>query len=103
MFARFLTALRRGKRLLHEMEGSSFRIRNEVVAQKRLMLAYQQIASDVRLSFRSVGFGLYSQHDEDGILLYIFSRIGVHTYKAVEMCAGNGCECNVANLLINHR
>jgi hypothetical protein len=103
MFARLVAALRRAKRLFREMEGVSYWARDEVVAQKHLMLSYQRLRADEHLSFRQVGFGLYSQHDEDGILLYIFSRIGVHTYRAVEMCAGTGYECNVANLLINHR
>ncbi|NMG72712.1 hypothetical protein [Parazoarcus communis] len=67
------------------------------------MLTYQQLDDGEQLPFRQVGFGIYSQHDEDGILVYIFSRIGVRTCKAVEMCAGTGDECNVANLLINHR
>jgi hypothetical protein len=49
-----------------------------------------------------VGFKAFSQTDEDGILLYIFSIIGSATKKSVEICAGNGIECNTANLIINH-
>ena len=48
------------------------------------------------------GFSCYSQTDEDGILLYIFSRIGVETRRCVEICAGDGIQCNTANLILNH-
>jgi hypothetical protein len=53
-------------------------------------------------SFADVGFRAFSQFDEDGILLYIFSLIGMTTRKAVEICAGLGFECIGANLIINH-
>jgi hypothetical protein len=49
-----------------------------------------------------VGFKVHSQTNEDGILLYIFSVIGAHGRSCVEICAGNGVECNSANLIINH-
>jgi hypothetical protein len=49
-----------------------------------------------------VGFRVFSQTDEDGILLYIFSIVGTHDKTCVEICAGSGIECNCANLIINH-
>lgn len=52
--------------------------------------------------FGDVEFRCFSQNGEDGILHYIFSLIGATNKIAVEMCAGNGTECNSANLLINH-
>lgn len=51
---------------------------------------------------KEVGFKAFSQTDEDGILLYIFSIIGTANKTCVEICAGTGVECNTANLLINH-
>lgn len=45
---------------------------------------------------------LYSQNGEDGILYYIFSCIGYTNKKCIEICAGNGRECNTANLIKNH-
>jgi hypothetical protein len=51
---------------------------------------------------KEIGFKVFSQTDEDGILLYIFSIIGTANKTCVEVCAGNGIECNTANLLINH-
>lgn len=53
-------------------------------------------------SFDEVGFRCCSQFEEDGILLYIFSLIGTVNKTAVEICAGNGIECNTSNLIINH-
>jgi len=53
-------------------------------------------------TFDEVGFKAYSQFEEDGILLYIFSMIGSTNKKVVEICAGDGKECMAANLIINH-
>lgn len=46
-------------------------------------------------------FRVYSQHGEDGILLHIFSRIGVDTKRFVEFGVEDGTECNAANLVVN--
>lgn len=76
-----------------------------VVEQKNLAATYRGLyQSDSRpLAFKDVGFRVHSQHEEDGILLYLFSLIGTTNKKCVEMCAGNGMECNTANLIVNHR
>lgn len=54
--------------------------------------------------FASVGFSVYSQHDEDGILQYIFSLIGEGNKSFIEIGCGypNGIENNTSNLAINH-
>ena len=54
------------------------------------------------LPFAEVEFRNHSQNGEDGILWYIYSLVGTTNKKAVEICAGNGKECNTANLVINH-
>ena len=48
------------------------------------------------------GFRCFSQNDEDGVLLHIFSVLGTTNKKVVEICCGDGVECNSANLIINH-
>ncbi len=53
-------------------------------------------------TFDEVEFRCFSQNGEDGILLYIFSLIGTTNKQVVEICAGDGIECNAANLIINH-
>jgi hypothetical protein len=52
--------------------------------------------------FRDVAFRSYSQNQEDGILLYLLAVIGPTNRVAVEICAGDGIECNTANLVLNH-
>ena len=52
--------------------------------------------------FAEVEFRCHSQNGEDGILFYIFSLIGATSRKALEICAGDGIECNSANLILNH-
>ncbi|MEK7793162.1 MAG: hypothetical protein AAB353_01460 [Candidatus Hydrogenedentota bacterium] len=43
----------------------------------------------------------FSQRGEDGILLYIFSRIGTINKRFVEFGVEDGRECNTTNLAIN--
>ena len=70
-----------------------------------LTLRYQELArSGITLpSLREIGFRSYSQNSEDGILLYIFALIGMTNRTVVELCAGDGIQCNAANLIINHQ
>jgi hypothetical protein len=74
------------------------------IAQVQLRLHYQSLArrKDGLPSFPDVEFKCFSQNGEDGILLYVFSLIGTVNRKAVEICAGDGIECNAANLIVNH-
>jgi hypothetical protein len=74
--------------------------------QVLLKLKYKEYLVNREVSslptFDEVGFKAYSQFEEDGILLYIFSTIGTETKKVVEICAGDGKECMATNLIINH-
>jgi hypothetical protein len=74
------------------------------ITQLQLRLQYQDLVRrGVRLpEFADVEFRCYSQNGEDGIILYIFSLIGLTNRKVVEICAGDGIECNAANLIVNH-
>lgn len=75
-----------------------------VVSQIALMLAYQQrqaLGLPVP-EFDDVEFRGFSQNGEDGILWFIFALIGTTNKRAVEISAGDGKECNCANLIINH-
>jgi len=53
------------------------------------------------LDFEQVGFNVFSSTYEDGILLYIFSLIGMTNKKCVDIGAGIITDSNVANLIIN--
>lgn len=72
--------------------------------QITLLNSYRQMmAAGTRLpSFPDVGFKVYYQNDEDGLLLFVFSVIGMTNRVVVEIAAGNGIESNSANLIINH-
>jgi hypothetical protein len=72
--------------------------------QTLLHLTYQDLLRQSKPLPRldEVGFRAFSQFDEDGILLYLFSLLGVAHKASVEICAGVGYECNTANLIINH-
>ena len=75
----------------------------EQMIQVSLVNQYKILSSMNKYSkFLDIGFKAYSQFDEDGILLYIFSLIGFTNRKVVEICCGTGYECNTANLIINH-
>ena len=69
-----------------------------------LSLRYAELKRDKHPlpTFQEVEFSSYSQNGEDGIILLIFSVIGTESKKVLEICAGDGIECNAANLVINH-
>jgi hypothetical protein len=72
-------------------------------SQLLLALRYKELAEKgVVVPFDDVEFRNYSQNGEDGILWYVFSLVGTANKRSVEICAGNGRECNSANLIINH-
>lgn len=72
--------------------------------QIQLRLHYQQLARTGQPlpEFKDVAFRAYSQTGEDGILLYVFALIGVTNRRSIELCCGEGIQCNTANLIINH-
>jgi hypothetical protein len=75
------------------------------VAQKALMQQYRLLAAQGKQylpPLNDVGFRAYSQFEEDGILLYLFSLIAPRNRTCVEICAGNGRQCMATNLILNH-
>lgn len=81
--------------------------RREIALEKLaiflLQQKYQSIAEkqDSLPEINRHEFRIYSQFGEDGILLYIFSKIGITNRCFVEFGIGDGRECNTANLSIN--
>lgn len=63
----------------------------------------QMAASDLsqKIAIRNAEFKVFSKHGGDGILLYIFSKVGVTNRTFVEIGVEAGRECNTANLSIN--
>jgi hypothetical protein len=72
--------------------------------QVLLSLKYQELLHNhcPLPNISDIQFRSHSQNQEDGALLYIFSLVGTTNKKVLELCAGNGFECNAANLIINH-
>jgi hypothetical protein len=92
-----------GKISFYRLFNSTKQINKTQVDQQLLMNQYRQLAAAGDLpKFQDAGFQSFSQTDEDGFLLFIFALIGTTNKKVVEMCCGDGIECNAANLIINH-
>jgi Methyltransferase FkbM domain len=72
--------------------------------QLLLSLRYKDLAEhhNESLEFDYVGFNEYSEAGEDGILLYIYSIIGITNKKFVDIGAGGISGSNTANLILNH-
>jgi hypothetical protein len=84
-----------------EQDGAAWQ--RQRVAQITLFHQYRAWAAAGYLpSMPDVGFSVNSQNDEDGLLLYVFAHAGFNTRIAVEIAAGDGIECNAANLLLHH-
>ncbi|HTU21711.1 MAG TPA: hypothetical protein VMG10_26980, partial [Gemmataceae bacterium] len=88
---------------------SSRMMLNEIASTSQgvqLLLAHRHrelpIGKDALGRLWESGFRCFSQNDEDGLLLHVFSRVGTTNKQVVEICAGDGVECNSANLIINH-
>ncbi len=75
----------------------------ETALQGLLRLNYGSIARDQDqvAIFRRHELKVYSQYGEDGLLLYLFSKVGATDHGFVEFGMGDGRECNTANLSIN--
>ena len=68
-----------------------------------LRLNYKQVSENLgqRATFYNYEFKAYSKYGEDGILLYIFSKVGTTNHCFVEFGVEDGRECNTANLSLN--
>lgn len=94
----------RGRDFLNASIAEDLRNTHDAVSQLQLRFMYRMLAESggPLPSLTEVGFKVFSQTDEDGILLYIFCIIGASSKTCIEICAGSGSECNAANLIINH-
>ncbi len=89
--------------VFREKEVIMNRERHSQSEQKLLMMQYRQMLHHnmPMLSFADVGFRTFSENDEDGILLYVFSLIGTSNKKLVDIGAAVSGS-NTANLIVNH-
>jgi hypothetical protein len=87
-----------GRRMLNEITSTSQAVQL-LLCQKYRELPHTHLPSP---ELADTEFRCFSQNGEDGILLYIFSILGATNRRVVEISAGDGIECNSANLIINH-
>ena len=96
------------KRLLRALKSLLF-LPREVKELKHLTYSLIEINQKMALelykqsdSMVNKGFRVNSQFEEDGLLLYVFSKIGFTNRKGAEFCCGNGKECVLANFVLYH-
>tara|TARA_R110002020_G_scaffold15555_18_gene55287 strand:- start:9225 stop:10133 length:909 start_codon:yes stop_codon:yes gene_type:complete len=94
----------RGNR--HSSNG--YLLRDNLPSSLAVKQYYLQLKSHTsRLDFDEVGLSVFSQNNEDGILMYILSRIGMKTKRCIEIgCDLSGSsigipEGNSINLIVN--
>jgi hypothetical protein len=72
------------------------------ISQRQMLLNYQERMKRGDLpTLKDTGFRVFSQFEEDGLLLYIFSIIGMENKTFVEIGSDDGVNSNSANLYFN--
>lgn len=72
------------------------------IAQRKLFHYYRDAAKNKNLPpLKETGFRVFSQFEEDGKLLFIFSILGMKNKTFVEIGADDGVNSNSANLYFN--
>ncbi len=86
-------------REMHSFNWRISEIENQI--RNRWLLEKLPNINDQKLAFKLNEFKIFSQTGEDGIINYIFSKIGVKNKTFVEFGIQDGKECNTANLSLN--
>ena len=72
------------------------------ILQRQLFHQYSEMTKKGEtLSFTDTGFRVYSQFEEDGKLLFVFSVVGMSNKTFVEIGSDDGVNSNSANLYFN--
>ena len=72
------------------------------ISQRQLFLQYQQMAKEGTVpALNDTGYRVFSQFEEDGKLLFIFSILGMKSKTFVEIGSDDGVNSNSANLYFN--
>jgi hypothetical protein len=76
---------------------------NERIRQQKLVESYRTAKYTKKLPvFSSTGFKVFSQFEEDGLLLYVFSLIDHPVKTFIEFGSDDGINSNSANLHFHH-
>ncbi|MCX5829849.1 MAG: hypothetical protein NTV58_17920, partial [Deltaproteobacteria bacterium] len=72
------------------------------INQRMLFNFYRHsISQGYRFPLSDTGFRIYSQFEEDGILLYIFAAIGTPHKTFIDIGSADGINSNCANFAVN--
>ena len=69
----------------------------------QIALARKFADSPASFDMAEVGFSVFSEFEEDGILIYLFAALGSGNKRLVEIGCGDGLQNNSTNLIVNHR
>jgi hypothetical protein len=84
-----------------------FQIRNRLspsvqLAQRIIYLHYKDCLNHNNIpKITDTGFRVFSQYEEDGLLLFIFSIIGMGSKRFIDIGSDDGINSNAANLFFN--
>ncbi len=80
------------------------RLAEKVTREQQLLIKkyLEQKKKNELPDIRETGFKLFSQFEEDGILLYLFSLIGFSNRTFIEFGSDDGINSNSANLYFHH-
>ena len=72
------------------------------ISQRKMYLYYKELLKKKALpEIRETGYRVFSQFEEDGKLLFIFSILGMDNKVFVEIGSDDGVNSNSANLYFN--
>lgn len=72
------------------------------IEQRNMYLQYRKMMLEKQLpKLKETGFRVYSQFEEDGKLLFVFSLLGMTNKRFVEIGSDDGVNSNSANLYFN--
>jgi hypothetical protein len=72
------------------------------IEQLSIKKRYQNLPTELLPNISSTGFKCFSQFEEDGKLLFLFSLLGMDQKTFVEFGSDDGINSNSANLYFNH-
>lgn len=75
------------------------------ILQKQIVAKWLEWRNQGLTHYKNIqesGFRCYSQFEEDGIILYLMTMLGITNGTCVEISCGQGIECMSTNLILNH-
>lgn len=95
---------RNTRRRLHAIVREDRRTSAEVQIGQRILVGQwkSQTAAGTPPTLAETGFRVFSQFEEDGLLLFLATTLGLTRHTFVDVGAADGINSNCANLALNH-